>query len=108
MFLFHYANIFDFPLGNSMVHYISQDAKMSKGIALQFVSNFPFLCHLRQEYNITGTAVAVPMRNGFIYNLVSKYEFWMKPTLETLYACLSSMMKHAVLNRVTDISEPML
>ena len=91
-----------------MAHCISQDAKMSKGIALQFVSNFPFLCHLRQEYNITGTAVAVPMRNGFIYNLVSKYEFWIKPTLEPLNACLSSMMKHVLLNRVTDISVPML
>ena len=63
MILFHYANIFDSPPGNSMAHCISQDAKISKDSALQFVSNFKF-----QEYNITGTTVAVPIRNGFIYN----------------------------------------
>ena len=108
MILFHYGNIFDSPPGNSIAHCISQDAKMSKGIALEFVSNFPFLSSLRNESNTIGTAVAVPFRAAFIYNLVSKCKYWMKPTLASLYDCLSSMRTHAIMHGVTDISVPQL
>ena len=108
MITFLYGDIFDSPNGNSLAHCISKDAKMSKGIALQFVTNFPLLNMLRQTYMYVGTAEAVPVRGFFIYNLVSKHRYWMKPSLEALKSCLSSMLEHAVLHQVSNISVPQL
>ena len=48
------------------------------------------------------------MRGVFIYNLVSKHRYWMKPSLEALKSCLSCMLEHAVSKRVRNISVPQL
>ena len=98
--------MFNCPSSHSLAHCISADAKMSKGIAKQFVSNFPLICTLRGRRNTVGTAVVVPANNRFIYNLVSKQKYWMKPSLASLFSSLTSMYQHASQNGVYDISMP--
>ena len=108
MLFFHNGDVFNCPLSHSMAHCISGDAKMSKGIAVQFVEKFPVLAKLRKVTNPVGTAVPVSVGTRVIHCLVSKKRFWMKPTTSTLYKCLYSMFCHARLNAVTDISVPKL
>ena len=79
---------------------------MSKGIAKQFVSNFPSICTLRERSNTVGTAVAIPVNSGFIYNLVTKRNYWMKPSLASLYSSICSMYQHATQHGVSNISMP--
>ena len=100
------GNVFHCDPSYSLAHSISSDAKMSKGIAVQFLSRFPVLASLRQMENQVGTAVAVCTDRKFIYNLVSKPRYWMKPDVKTLRQCLQSMYRHALQNGVKNISMP--
>ena len=100
------GNVFDSPCSYSLCHCISSDGHMRKGIAVQFVSNFPPICALRGSRLSVGTAVPVFCQGRFIYNLVTKRRFWMKPSLSSLFSSLRSMLHHAERNGVTDISLP--
>ena len=104
------GSIFNCPPMYSLGHCISADAKMGKGVAKEFVQRYPILCSLRKpdKQNIVGTAVVVPVGPKFIYNLVTKSAFWMKPSPSTLRDCLESMLCHAVNNHVKDICVPKL
>ena len=99
-------NVFDCPSSHSMAHCISGDTRMSKGVAVQFVREFPTLVKLRKGSKIVGTAAPVQVGDRFIYCLISKRKYYMKPTIADLHKCLSSMFNHAVRNRVINISMP--
>ena len=106
MIILRSGDVFSCPPTYSFAHCISADAKMSRGIAAQFVRKFPDLALLRERKNLVGTAAVVPVGPIVIYNLVSKTNFWKKPSLETLSNCLQSMLSHALANKITDISAP--
>ena len=108
MLYFYHGDVFDCPASHSMAHCVSADAKMSKGVAVKFVSRFPQLVTLRKVSNIVGTAAPVPDGPRFVYCLFTKSRFWMKPTSGMFYQCLRSMLIHAELHVVTDISVPKL
>ena len=103
-----FGDVFESPHSHSLAHCISSDGAMSKGIAKQFVTRFPILCSLRDSSNCVGMAVPISARGNFIYNLVTKERFWMKPSIHSLSSSLRSMLLHAELNKVTDISMPRL
>ena len=105
-----FGDIFTCDPSYSMAHCISADARMSKGIAVQFLNKFPVLKLLRNRNNTLGSSVAVFIKEErkFIYNLVTKPSFWMKPRVLDIQDCLNSMLHHAVQNGVTDISIPRL
>ena len=108
MIILRDGNLFNCPHNYSMAHCISADAKMSKGIALQFVDKFPELVSLRKKVNIIGTAIAICVGNRIVYNLVTKPRFWMKPLVHTLESCLKSMLDHALAHGIKDICVPKL
>ena len=102
----YYGDIFDSPPSYSLGHCISADARMSKGIALQFVKHFPQLQQIRDGRNLVGNTRPVFVSGRFIYNLITKTFYWGKPYISDLYASLMSMRAHAESNRVGDISLP--
>ena len=81
---------------------------LSKGIAKNFVSKFPVLKSLKQQTLLLGTAVPVRMSGKFVYNLITKCNFWSKPTLSNLKSSLQSLHLHAKHNSVQEISVPRL
>ena len=103
-----FGDVFESPHSHSLAHCVSSDGAMRKGIAKHFVSRFPVLSSLRDSYNCVGTAVPISARGNFIYNLITKRRFWMKPSINSLSSSLRSMLLHAELNQVTDISMPRL
>ena len=108
MIYLKYGDLFVSSCSCSLAQCISADARMSKGISVKFVEHFPVVKNLQSEFNILGTAkpVFVMGRNKFVYNLISKQSYWLKPTLNDLYSSLLSMRSHAELFGVTDISMP--
>ena len=100
------GDLFLTPSTHSLAHCISADAHMSAGIALKFVSQFPILAKIRKEHNYIGTAKPVFVGGRFIYNLITKPNYWMKPTVFSLFSSLKSMLAHAESCRITDISIP--
>ena len=108
MIILRDGNLFNCPHNYSMAHCISADAKMSKGIALQFVDNFPTLVSLRNKENRIGTAIAICVGTRIVYSLVTKPRFWMKPSVNTLERCLKSMLDHAIAHGIKDICVPKL
>ena len=97
-----------FSSTHSLAHCISQDAKMSKGIAKVFVDKFPLLLRLKHNCLSIGTAVPIRDNGRFIYSLVTKPVFHSKPTLYAVQWALHSMRAHAELHGVRQISAPRL
>ena len=94
-----------------LAHCISEDAKMSAGIAVQFKQRFPQMLDYIKE-NQTGIGSAIPFydvkHHRIIYNLVVKERFFDKPTLIDIEYALWDMRQHAVRNNVYEICIPQI
>ena len=64
------GNVFEFQY--SLAHCISSDARMSRGVAKDFVDNFSDLNLLKVINSGVGLAVPIWVENRYIYNLVTK------------------------------------
>lgn len=97
-----------FSSSNSLAHCISKDLKLGAGIAKTFRSKYePELIQFLTNSKVkTGKAYAFLNEDRFIYNLVTKDKFYEKPTYLDLRKSLENMKKHAVLNKITEISMP--
>ena len=92
----------------ALMQCISSDSRMSRGISLEFIKHFPILKTLRQHKNILGTAVPVLVEGIWVYNLITKVNFFDKPRVETLARCLESVKEHATKMGVKILDTPML
>lgn len=91
---------------SALAHCVSQCFKMGKGIALLFRQKFGGVDELlKQKVSIGG--IGVLQREGrVIYYLVTKQHFYDKPTYDTIQSSIRAMKKHAVENKVQEISLP--
>jgi len=88
-----------------LAHCISADARMGAGIAVEFVKRFPQITRLRndwQTYNAVGTCRKI----GRVFNLITKYRAWDKPTYGTLTRSLEDMKLKAIEKGVAKIAMP--
>ena len=92
----------------ALLQCISSDSKMSKGISLEFIKHFPTLQTLRHQKNVLGTAVPVFIEGIWVYNLITKVNFYNKPKVETLARCLEDVREHATKVGVETLDMPML
>ena len=53
-----------------------------------------------------GYAIPINKKDWFLYNLVTNYRFWSKPSLSDFISRLQSMLKHAESNGVKTVSVP--
>ena len=89
-----------FSAGNEyfLVHCISSDFAMGAGIAKEFTTR-GVKRYLQENYlpswNGVGYAILAPLL-GFqgVYNLVTKGQYWHKPTIDTLYQALYYMKQY--------------
>ena len=98
-----------FQADTAIAHCISADAKMSKGFAETICRRVIVLQeYYRRAKTTIGSALPYwdPESNNFIYNLVTKSNFFEKPTLDNLRISLENMRRHALVNNVTKISMP--
>ena len=98
------GDLFTASGGDSLVHCVSADFHLGRGIAVDFKSRYPGI------KTLVGTKVGevgvYKLPKYFIYNLVTKSFFYEKPEYEILRKCLQSMASHAKFHSVNRISMP--
>jgi hypothetical protein len=82
-----------FECKDSLAHCVSVDLAMSKGIAVGFRDRFGGLDELRSQRGSVGNVVYLHDKPGnrYIYYLITKQNYWGKPTYASLEKCLEAL-----------------
>jgi len=101
------GDLFKVDKDYALVHCISRDAKMGKGIAKTLVETFPDLKKdvLNQEPHI-GDAIMHITNERVIFNLVTKPRYFHKPTYTTLTQSLMSLKDELKDHHIKRIAMP--
>ena len=100
------GDVFNAPKTSALMHCVSADGAMSKGIAVEFVKRYPELKIMRKQENKVGSVLPLACKGRIVYNLISKLHHWNKPEISSLQDCLLSAREHAQLAGIKDISMP--
>ena len=100
-----------------LAHCISADFGMGKGIAVEFNKRFNLKNELMREYNKNAIFLwdkTDKERQGFcikkdrVLNLITKRNYWDKPTYKTLINALTSMREVCKKHNIKKIAMPMI
>lgn len=99
----------------SLVQCISADFAMGAGIAMQFNDRYDMKRRLTDKYGDWMTRWdnypeerGVCIKEGKVFNLVTKKVYWQKPTYETMQRAIDSLCICAKNARVTELAMPMI
>jgi predicted nucleotide-binding protein (sugar kinase/HSP70/actin superfamily) len=96
-------DIFDNTEDYHYAHCISSDYALGAGIAVNFQKKF----YLKENLYKTGKGIYPDcIKIGRVFNLVTKKNYWNKPTNETLTSALVMMKEQAVEQGITKIAMP--
>ena len=94
------GDLFDAPTSASLCHCISSDCKLGRGIAKQFKEKFDIMNTLKAKKTPVGGVVVLKEKDRYIYNLVTKENYYQKPTYTALAMSLEAMKLHALTHNV--------
>eukprot|EP00118_Oscarella_pearsei_P004180 m.17378 g.17378 ORF g.17378 m.17378 type:complete len:186 (+) comp27476_c0_seq1:691-1248(+) len=100
------GDLFSCPSSASLVHCISEDVHMGKGIATLFKKKFGRVEEIRSQKTKPGGVAILKCDDRFVYYLVTKRRYFHKPTYESVLSSLAAMKSHAVANGVDEICMP--
>lgn len=101
------GDLFDVGKGRSLAHCVSEDLNMGRGIAIYFRALFARMDQLRAQDTKTGGVAIIHSETGrTIYYMVTKRNYWDKPTLADVRCSLEAMREHAIENEVSAIFMP--
>jgi len=100
------GDLFSAPAHLSLVHCISQDCAMGKGIAKQFAEKFGRVGEIKEQHVKVGGVAILEHKERYIYNLVTKEKYHEKPTMTDLRKSLLQMRKHMQEKGVEGIAMP--
>jgi len=103
------GDLFDCGRDCNLAHCISADARMGKGIAVEFRRRFGYRT-LQNDVLAQGKHVgdvAVVMRGSiYVYNLITKRNVWDKPTYADVRSALEAMRDHCLVENVSVVAMP--
>jgi len=100
------GDLFSCPQHIHLAHCISFDAKMSRGIAVDFQHRFDLRQEILNTHRQIGGVVAVWRDTRFIVQLITKFRCFHKPSPQTLYASLIALRNFMEHNNITEIAMP--
>ena len=101
-----YSDLFSASEDFCLVHCVSRDFHMGKGIALEFRNRFGRVNELlAQNPNIGGFAVLCA-NNQYVFYLVTKERYFHKPSYEDLRNSLENMKNFCIANNLNKIAMP--
>ncbi|XP_066265186.1 ADP-ribose glycohydrolase OARD1-like isoform X1 [Branchiostoma lanceolatum] len=100
------GDLFSCPESDSLVHCISQDCHMGKGIVVIFKKKFGRVEELKRQGQKPGGVAVLKTEQRYVYYLVTKEKYWQKPTYRSLESSLRAMKAHCVQHQVCRLSMP--
>lgn len=100
------GDLFSCPQHITLAHCISHDARMSRGIAVDFENQFNLRSEIQNTSRVVGGVVALWRNTRFIANLVTKWRCFHKPTVEDLQRSLFALRDFMHFNNLTEIAMP--
>ncbi|CAI6372075.1 unnamed protein product [Macrosiphum euphorbiae] len=85
------GDLFDAPLNYSITHYISQDVKMSQGMAIMFRRKFGNVEILKSQHPKIHGVLYIRQENRYILYMVTKPKYWQKPSLEDMFLTVQNL-----------------
>lgn len=98
------GNLFDSK--ESLVHCVSQDLRMGKGIALLFKSKFGKVDELKEQDKKIGQVAEISIDDRKIFYLITKDKYYNKPTIVDLKLCLQELAIVCVKYNIKSLSMP--
>lgn len=95
-----------FKSDDSLVHCVSQDLHMGKGIAVTFKEKFGQVDKLAEQKKGIGEVAYIQSDKRYIFYLITKDKYYGKPTYKSLIMCLSELKKLCTQFNVTKLSMP--
>ncbi|XP_037934197.1 uncharacterized protein LOC119668680 [Teleopsis dalmanni] len=102
------GNLFNAPPGYSLVHSVSADFAMCKGVGLQIKCKFGQVNELVKQNKHTGNVAVLKDNDRYIYNLITKERNHENCTYPALYYALIAMREHMLQHNVTKLAIPRL
>lgn len=99
-------DLFNTPSTYALVHCISKDCGMGAGIAVQFNKKFKLKMPLLARNPQVGQAVMYQTDSRTVFNLITKQNYWHKPTYATLLKTLEDMREQVVKHDIKQIAMP--
>ena len=90
-----------------LAHCISSDFGMGKGIVVQFNERYDLKNYMLENYEKkvwNDHGYCIPVEKYKVFNLITKYRYYQKPTLTTMMEALISMREYAVENGIKRIA----
>lgn len=97
-----------FSQTDNLASCISSDVEMSKGIALEFRNRFKHEERIKSQNPQVHEIVAIKENDKFIYYLVTKRNFWDKPSYDDLFKVVVLLREHLIKNDQKSICIPRL
>ena len=100
-------NLFSVPKRYSLAHCVSKDLHMGAGIAVEFRRRFKNINTLKLQ-NKSVREVAFLRRSGgrFIFYLITKENYWDKPTYKNIQLCLRDLNRICHKYNITRLAIP--
>lgn len=95
-----------FAASDNLAHCVSEDFHMSAGIAVQFKRKFGRQAQLREEGWRIGEVARTKEGPHYVFYLITKPRYFMKPTYKCLWATLVQLAKWVELLSLKSLSIP--
>ncbi|MDE6780910.1 MAG: macro domain-containing protein [Ruminococcus sp.] len=96
-------DLFSVPEDYYLVHCVSADFALGKGIALEFRKRFDMKNKLKSSGQ-SGKCILIDR----VFNLVTKETFRRKPTMQSMTECLHELRKQAVEKNIKKLAMPLI
>ena len=90
----------------SLAHCVSLDFRMSQGIALQFKQKYGRVAALRAQVRQVGGCAVIKDGSRWLFYLVTKPRYFLKPSYHTLELALISLKQHLLELQITELAIP--
>lgn len=106
------GNLFELEGKYALAHCISLDCEMGKGIAVEFDKRFRGMKRWLKEIvsvydmNFPKTIPAIDKNKRVIFNLITKRNYWGKPTYETIEKCIIEMANYCLRHEIKYLAMP--
>lgn len=106
------GNLFELDSKYALAHCISLDCEMGKGIAVEFDKRFRGMKRWLKEmvvandWNFPKTVPAIDKNKRVIFNLITKKNYWGKPTYATIGKCIIEMADYCLRHEIKYLAMP--